>query len=118
VIAEGRELTGSLVTELATTGDAAAREVITLIGTRLGVGSPTTSNIFNPEVVVIGGGVIAAGDLLLQPARDEVTVRAPAAQQDIARIVPAHFGNEAGMLGAAPPALAFEGIARREAAGA
>jgi glucokinase len=116
VIAEGRELTGSLVTELAHDGDAAAREVITLIGTRLGVGIANYINIFNPEVVVIGGGVIAAGDLLLQPARDEVTVRALRPNKDIARIVPAHFGNEAGMLGAA--ALAFDGIARREAAGA
>src|SRR5256886_3169669 len=112
VIAEGRELTGSLVTELAHDGDAAAREVITLIGTRLGVGIANYINIFNPEVVVIGGGVIAAGDLLLQPARDEVTVRALRPNQDIARIVPAHFGNEAGMLGAA--ALAFDGIARPE----
>jgi glucokinase len=116
VIAEGRELTGPLVTELAHDGDEAAREVITLMGTRLGVGIANYVNIFNPEVVVIGGGVIAAGDLLLQPARDEVAVRALRPNKDIVRIVPAHFGNEAGMLGAA--ALAFDGIARREAAGA
>jgi glucokinase len=116
VVAEGRELTGPLVTELAHDGDAAAREVITMIGTRLGVGIANYVNIFNPEVVVIGGGVIAAGDLLLQPARDEVAVRALRPNKDIVRVVPAHFGNEAGMLGAA--ALAFDGIARREAAGA
>jgi glucokinase len=116
VIASGRELTGPLITELAHDGDGAAREVITLIGTRLGVGIANYVNIFNPEVVVIGGGVIAAGDLLLQPARDEVAVRALRPNKDIAKIVPAHFGNEAGMLGAA--ALAFDGIARREAAGA
>jgi glucokinase len=116
VVAEGRELTGPLVTELAHDGDEAAREVITVIGTRLGVGIANYVNIFNPEVVVIGGGVIAAGDLLLQPARDEVAVRALRPNKDIVRIVPAHFGNEAGMLGAA--ALAFDGIARREAAGA
>src|SRR2546421_570810 len=59
---------------------------------------------------------VAAGALLLQPARDEVAVRALRPNKDIVRIVPAHFGNEAGMLGAA--ALAFDGIARREAAGA
>jgi glucokinase len=115
VIADGRELTGPLVTELAHDGDEAAREVITLMGTRLGVGIANYINIFNPEVVVIGGGVIAAGDLLLQPARDEVAVRALRPNKDIARIVPAHFGNEAGMLGAA--ALAFDAIAHREAAG-
>jgi glucokinase len=115
VIADGRELTGPLVTELAHDGDEAAREVITLMGRRLGVGIANYINIFNPEVVVIGGGVIAAGDLLLQPARDEVAVRALRPNKDIARIVPAHFGNEAGMLGAA--ALAFDAIAHREAAG-
>ena len=116
VIASGRDMTGPLVTELAHDGDGAAREVITLIGTRIGVGVANYNNIFNPEVVVIGGGVIAAGDLLLQPARDEMAVRALRPNKDIVRIVPAHFGNEAGMLGAA--ALAFDGIARREAAGA
>lgn len=118
VVASGRELTGPLVTELAHDGDAAAREVITLIGTRLGVGIASYVNIFNPEVVVIGGGVIAAGELLLGPARDEVAVRALSPNKSIAKVVPAHFGNEAGMLGAA--ALAFDGVAQREdeAAGA
>ena len=76
----GREITGALVTELAHDGDPAARDVIALIGRRLGVGIVTLVNIFNPEVVVIGGGAIAAGELLLAPAR-EVVARARAAGQ-------------------------------------
>ena len=70
-------------------------------------------NIFNPEVVVIGGGVIAAGELLLAPARAEVAERALPPSRDEVRIVAARFGVEAGMIGAA--ALAFDGLASRGA---
>jgi glucokinase len=66
-------------------------------------------NIFNPEVVVVGGGVIAAGELLLGPARAEVAERALPPSRDEVRIVAASFGVEAGMIGAA--ALAFDGVA-------
>src|SRR5204862_109879 len=65
----GREITGALVTELAHDGDETAREVLSLIGERLGVGITSIVNAFNPEVVVVGGGAIAAGELLLEPAR-------------------------------------------------
>ena len=68
-LAAGREITGPLVTELAHDGDAVARDALGAIGERLGVGIANLVNIFNPEVVVIGGGVIAAGELLLEPAR-------------------------------------------------
>ncbi len=118
LVAEGRELTGPLITELAQDGDATAREVIALIGRRLGVGVANYVNIFNPDAVVIGGGVIAAGDLLLAPVREEVAARALRPSKDMVKIVPARFANEAGMLGAA--ALAFDGAVRHqdEAAGA
>ncbi|MDQ6815880.1 MAG: ROK family protein [Actinomycetota bacterium] len=107
-LADGRVLAGPLVTELAHDGDEAAIEAIELIGTRLGVGIASLVNIFNPEVVVIGGGVIAAGELLLAPARAEMRRRALAPSRDEVRIVAARFGVEAGMIGAA--ALAFDGL--------
>ncbi len=110
---EGRELAGPLITELAHDGDPAAIETIELIGRRLGVGIASLVNIFNPQVVVIGGGVIAAGELLLEPARAVVAERALPPSKDTVKIVAAHFGVEAGMIGAA--ALAFDGLARREA---
>ena len=72
----GRELTGPLVTELATAGDPVARGAIEAIGRALGVGIANLVNIFNPQVVVIGGGVIAAGELLLAPAREVMMERA------------------------------------------
>jgi glucokinase len=111
----GRELAGPLVTELAHDGDAAAIEVIELIGSRLGVAVASLVNIFNPEVVVIGGGVMAAGELLLAPVRDVVAARALPPSRDVVRIVPAWFGVEAGMIGAA--ALAYDGLAQRTAGG-
>ena len=112
-LGEGRELEGPLVTELAHDGDAAAIEAIELIGTRLGVGVANFVNIFNPQVVVIGGGVIGAGELLLGAVRTEMLARALPPSRDIVEIVPAAFGVEAGMIGAA--ALAFDGMAEREA---
>ena len=99
-LAEGREITGSLVTELAHDGDQAARDVVALIGMKLGVGLASLVNIFDPEVVVIGGGAIAAGDLLLQPARQVMAERALPPNRDVP-VVPARFGAESGMLGAA-----------------
>jgi glucokinase len=67
-LADGYDLTGPLVTELAHDGDPTAIGVLELIGTRLGVAISSFVNIFNPQVVVIGGGVMAAGDLFLNPA--------------------------------------------------
>lgn len=115
-LAAGQEITGALTTELAHDGDPAARDVVALIGQRLGVGIASLVNVFNPEVVVVGGGVVAAGDLLLEPARGEVARRALRPSRDVARIVPARFGAEAGMLGAA--LLAREAADRAEGAGA
>jgi glucokinase len=107
--ADGVELVGPLVTELAYDGDEAAVEVLALIGTRLGVGITGLVNAFNPQVVVIGGGVMAAGDFLLEPARAEVAARALPPSRDEVRIVTAEFGVEAGMVGAA--AMAFDSLA-------
>jgi glucokinase len=110
-LAEGLELAGPLVTELAHDGDGAALEVLELIGTRIGVAVANFVNIFNPQVVVVGGGVIGAGELLLEPARAVVAERALAPSRDEVRIVAAEFGIEAGMIGAAT--LAFDGLALR-----
>jgi glucokinase len=105
-LAEGNEITGALVTDLAHAGDSAAREVVERAGAALGVGIANIANVLEPEVVVIGGGVIGAGELLLEPARDELKRRALAPARDTVRVVAAHFGAEAGMIGAA--LLAFE----------
>jgi glucokinase len=103
--AAGRPITGALVTELAFDGDRAAVEAVTRMGEHLGVGLAGLVNLLNPEVIVVGGGVIAAGDLLLDPARNVVLERALTPSRDVAKIVPARFGAESGMLGAAVLAM-------------
>jgi glucokinase len=108
----GRLLAGPLVTELAHDGDPAAREVVALLGERLGVVITSLANIFNPQMVVVGGGVIAAGELLLAPARRLVRERTLPYFAESLQIVAARFGIEAGMIGAA--ALAYEGLAQME----
>ena len=55
---------------------------------------------------MVGGGAVAAGELLLAPAREEVRAAGAAAERASARVVPAHFGDESGMVGAALLALA------------
>ncbi len=98
---EGRALTGPLVTELAHDGDPVARDAMDAIARALGVGLSSIVNMLNPEVIVVGGGVIAAGEMLLGPARDEMRSRALLPARDAVRVVPAAFGDEAGMIGAA-----------------
>jgi glucokinase len=113
-VKDGRTLAGPLITELAHDGDEAAIEAVALIGRGLGIVITNVVNIFNPEVVVVGGGVIAAGELLLAPARAVVVERVFPFLADNLRIVPARFGVEAGMVGAA--ALAYDGLAALEEA--
>ena len=103
--AAGREITGGIVTELAHDGDEAARAVLAEVGRRLGYGLVGVVNAFNPELIVIGGGAIAAGELLLAEARAVVAERALPPAREAVRIVPTHFGDESGMLGAALLAL-------------
>jgi glucokinase len=108
---EGRELDGPLVAELAHDGDQAARAVIELIGMRVGVATANIVNIFNPELVVVGGGVMGAGEMLLAPARAEFARRALPPLGAAARVVAATFAHEAGLVGAA--LLALDGLAAR-----
>jgi glucokinase len=104
-VGSGKEVSGQYVTELAHSGDEAAVAALATVGRQLGAGLTGLVNVFAPEVIVIGGGAVAAGELLLGPAREVVAERAlPPAAQGV-RIVPAHFGEEAGMTGAALFAL-------------
>lgn len=100
-------ITGPLVTEAAKEGDRMAIELLAEIGTWLGIGMANLAAAFDPGRFVVGGGVSAAGDLLLQPARDafakQLTGRG---YRPEATIIPAHLGNDAGLIGAADLARA------------
>jgi glucokinase len=98
--AEGEPIDGKAVTVAAQEGDETAIGVFELIGKRLGVALASFANIFEPEAIVIGGGVIAAGDLLLDPARRELEARA-LRPMNRTPVVAAELGEDAGMIGAA-----------------
>jgi glucokinase len=100
LLAEGEEVDGKAVTVAALAGDQTAIEVFVLVGRRLGVALANYANIFEPEVIVIGGGVIAAGELLLEPARAEMASRVLPPMRKVP-VVAAKLGGDAGMIGAA-----------------
>ena len=95
------DITAEKVGEAARNGDPLALDVITGAATCLGVGMVNLVNIFNPEMIVVGGGVARLGDLLLDPARQVVRERAFHISVQAVRIVPARLGDEAGVFGAA-----------------
>ena len=110
LLAAGEVVDGRAATAAAIAGDELAREVVAMIGWRIGVALSGFANVFEPDVFVIGGGVMAAGELLLGPARDELRTRAlPPMNQT--EVVAAELGAEAGMIGAATMARqTLEGV--------
>jgi len=96
------ELTGPIVTEAARDGDATSTELLAEIGHWLGIGIANLAAAFDPGTFVIGGGVSAAGELLLGPARETFRRRLTGrGYRPEAQIVAARLGNEAGLIGAA-----------------
>jgi glucokinase len=102
-LAEG-PLVGRTVTDLAAAGDPLATEVVAGAGRHLGVALASLANIFDPDVIVIGGGVSVVGDLLLGPARAELEKRA-LTPMNRTPVKQAQLGPDAGMIGAAAMAL-------------
>lgn len=103
--AEG-EVTGHTVTAAAEQGDPVARTLFARLGRWLGVGIASLANILEIEAVVVGGGLVATGDLLLEPARAAAReyAYAPLAR-GVVPIEAARFGADAGIVGAALLAL-------------
>ncbi|MBA2774948.1 MAG: ROK family glucokinase [Nocardioidaceae bacterium] len=108
-------ITGLLVTQAAVEGDACAVELHAQLGDWLGVGIANLAAALDPGTFVIGGGVSDAGDLLITPAtaafRRTLTGRG---YRPEARIVRAHLGNQAGLIGAADLARAATRRRRRQ----
>lgn len=95
-------ITGPMVTAAAQAGDPLAVDLLTGLATWVGEGAATVAALLDPELFVLGGGVSAAGDLLLGPARaafaEQLSGRG---HRPEASIVVAAMGNDAGMVGAA-----------------
>ena len=89
-------------------GEPEAVEALAGIGRYLGSGIATFVNVFEPELVVVGGGFGDAGELLLGPAREVVAVEGLEPARDNVRIVEAELGVEAGVIGAGM--VAFEAL--------
>jgi glucokinase len=89
-------------------GEAEATEALAGVGRYLGAGIASLINVFEPEVVVVGGGFGVAGELLLAPAREVVAVEGLEPARDNVRIVEAELGVEAGVIGAGM--VAFEAL--------
>ena len=94
-------ITAEKVAEAARGSDSLASDVIYRAATALGVGMVNLVNIFNPEMIVVGGGMSKMGDLLLEPAREVVRSRAFQLCARAVQIVPAQLGDDGGVLGAA-----------------
>jgi glucokinase len=93
--ATGRELVGA-----AREGNKDALEAVRVLGRLLGAALGSLVNVFNPEVIVIGGGFSQARDLFLEPAVETMKVEALPPGRDLVRVVPALLGPDAGLVGA------------------
>ena len=95
-------LLGNHITDSARAGDRLAIGVLANSGDWLGQGIATLAMLFDPAIVVIGGGVIDAGELLLEPARRAMMREMPfVGKHPVPEIVAAKLGNDAGLVGAA-----------------
>ena len=91
---------------LADDGDVRAKEILADLGRALGSALGTLVTVFDPELIVIGGGFAAAGDHLLEPAREVMLREALKPGRDRVRLVRAELGTTAGLVGAG--LVAFE----------
>jgi glucokinase len=93
---------GEAVTEAARSGDGQALAILDRVGTLTGVGLAALANLFDPAVVIVGGGPVSAGELLLRPARAAFVrqLYSPGDRPPVP-VLTARFGEEAGAIGAA-----------------
>lgn len=96
----GREIDAALVAKLAREGDCQARQVWQQAMAWLGIGVANLVNIFNPQLVIIGGGVSLAGEDLLRPVEDKIKELAMPVQREFVRLVRSTLGDKAGVWGA------------------
>ncbi|GAB7387724.1 glucokinase [Bacillaceae bacterium] len=97
---EGR-ITARHVVEAAKRGDRVARDILAQAGFYLGLGLSHLANAFNPQKIVIGGGVSRAGDVLMTPVLEAFRRFALARVREACEVLPASLGNDAGVIGAA-----------------
>lgn len=100
------QITPARIAQAAQNGDALARDVLEETGMWVGIGVANLIQLYNPEVVIIGGGISQAGDLLFASIHRTINWRARMVPAATAQIVPAALGDDAGIFGGA--VLVFE----------
>lgn len=95
------QITARAVYEAAKAGSEYCRKLLAETGRLLGMGIVTLVNILDPQVVVIYGGMVAAGEMILEPCRKAVRELALRPASERVKIVPAALGEDAGVIGAA-----------------
>ena len=93
-------VTAESVFAAATNGDQLAQRVLHRAIQALGIGLANASNLFDPDVIVIGGGVSRAGSALFVPLREVTRALSSPAPADAVEIVPAELGDQVGVVGA------------------
>ncbi len=99
-------ITAKLVAEAADRGDTEAQDILAEAMDYLGIGMANLVNLFNPQVIVIGGGLTNIGEALFEPVRRAIDRHAFPAPAQAVRVVRAELGDDVGVLGAAAVALA------------
>lgn len=107
MIDDGDEITSKIVFDLAKERDYLANKVVDKVCYYLGLACANISNTLNPEFVVIGGGVSAAGDFLLKRVQKNFNEFAFATVRTSTQLKLAELGNDAGVIGAASLATQF-----------
>lgn len=102
---QASEITSETVYRAARNGDPVALRVMKGMGRLLGIGIANLINIFNPQMIVLGGGVRDAWDLFIGATHEEIMRRAFQVPAERTMIVPSLLGDDAGMIGAAAGAL-------------
>lgn len=101
VLRDFKTITVKDINDAALTGDIPAIAVLAETGRHLGYGLCNLVHLFNPEVIAVGGGIAAAGDFILEPARETVRQNVMNGRLADVRIVQAELGNTASFTGAA-----------------
>ncbi|KRL11566.1 glucokinase [Lentilactobacillus otakiensis DSM 19908 = JCM 15040] len=99
-MARGQELTTKLISEAVAQGDVTAIDVFKETGELLGFGLGNVINLYNPEELILGGGVAAAGEPLFKYTRDTLAHHSLPVAREACQVSMAQLGDEAGMVGA------------------
>ncbi|MBA7553974.1 N-acetylglucosamine repressor [subsurface metagenome] len=98
---ELNQISAEIVATAANQGDKLGRSIMEETGEYLGTGVANIINLFNPELVIVGGGVAQAGDLIFEPLKKAVQKRAFSVSAEVAKIIPVSLGKDCTVIGAA-----------------